>query len=120
MSIKQKVALENVRFFAYHGYYAEEQLIGNTFVLDIVTEMEVSNDGGEDLQRTVNYEKLFEIADSEMRATKKLLETVAHAILNRVIAEFPFIISGTVSIRKMKLPMPGEVGNSLIELSYAK
>ena len=120
MSVKQKVALEGVRFFAYHGFYPEEQLIGNHFVVDIVTEMEVTDDGGEDLERTVNYEKLFEIATAEMKMTRKLLETVAHAILHRVVSEFSFITAASISIRKMKLPMAGEIGNSLIQLSYTK
>ena len=30
------IALEGVRFFARHGYYEEEQVLGNTFVLDVI------------------------------------------------------------------------------------
>ena len=120
MPITQTVALESVRFFAFHGFYPEEQLIGNEFIVDIVTEMPVTNDGGDNLENTVNYERLHQIAESEMKATKKLLETVAHAILNKVIAEFPFIERVEVSIRKMALPLKGEVKNSLIKLTYNK
>ncbi|WP_207420468.1 dihydroneopterin aldolase [Desertivirga brevis] len=120
MPITQRVALEGVRFFAFHGFYPEEQLIGNEFILDLITEMEVTDDGGDDLKNTVNYERLFEIAKSEMKQTRKLLETVAHGILRQVIVEFPFVTKAEVSIRKMCLPMGAEIKNSLIQLSYSK
>ncbi|WP_207533087.1 dihydroneopterin aldolase [Desertivirga arenae] len=120
MPITQKVALEGVRFFAYHGFYPEEQLTGNEFILDLVTEMQVVDDGGDNLENTVNYEQLFDIASSEMKQTKKLLETVAYGILNRIIERYPFITKAEVSIRKMCLPMGAEIRNSLIQLKYIK
>ena len=118
MAIIQKVALENVRFSAYHGFYPEEQLTGNEFVVDIETSFKVHDDGGDELNNTVNYERLFEIASTEMRHTRKLLETVAHGILTQVSNEFAFLQTVKVSIRKMHLPVEGEVGNSLIQLTF--
>jgi len=120
MATIQKVALEGVRFFAYHGFYPEEQLTGNEFIVDIETEFPVSNDGNDDLANTVNYERLFEIASVEMQETRKLLETVAHGILNKISEEFPFVQLVKVSIRKMHLPVKGEVGNSLIQLIFSR
>ncbi|MCO6477363.1 MAG: dihydroneopterin aldolase [Phaeodactylibacter sp.] len=34
------IALEGMRFFAYHGYYEEEQILGNEFVVDIFVNTE--------------------------------------------------------------------------------
>ena len=120
MVIRQKVALEGVRFFAFHGFYPEEQLTGNEFMVDIVTEWDVSDDGQDDINRTVNYERLFEIASVEMAEPRKLLETVAHAILRKVAADFPFVDVVEVSIRKLRLPLKGEVKNSLIQLTFKR
>jgi 7,8-dihydroneopterin aldolase/epimerase/oxygenase len=120
MAITQKVALEGVRFFAYHGFYPEEQLTGNEFVVDVTTEMNVDDDGADDLENTVNYERLFDITSDAMKLPKKLLETVAHEILKQVVSEFPFVHTIEVSIRKMRLPLKGEVKNSLIQLRYTK
>ncbi|MBC7914838.1 MAG: dihydroneopterin aldolase [Pyrinomonadaceae bacterium] len=116
--IKQKVALHGVRFFSYHGYYPEEQILGNEFVLDIETEMEVYAHGNDDLGQTVNYERLFEIASSEMKAPRKLLETVAHSILEKIRHEFLAVKNIRVSIRKMNPPLAGQVDSSLIELIF--
>lgn len=120
MPITQRVALEGIRFFAFHGFYEEEQLIGNEFMVDVFTEMDVSSDGSDDISNTVNYERLFEIIAAEMRQTRKLLETVAHGIMARMLAEFPLVDRAEVRIRKMNLPLPGEVKNSLIQLNFRK
>ena len=118
--IRQKVALEGVRFFAFHGYYPEEQKAGNEFLLDIETEMLVVENLNDELSDTVNYERLFEIASAEMAIPRKLLETVAQRILKSMIGEFPALETIRVSIRKLNLPVKGEVKNSLIELIYTK
>lgn len=119
-SINQKVALEGARFFAYHGYYPEEQKTGNEFLVDIETVMDVLENLNDELSDTVNYERLFEIAADEMKAPRKLLETVAHRIIKAVVEEFSHLDSVKVSIRKLNLPVKGEVKNSLVELIYSK
>ncbi len=118
--IKQKVALQGVRFYAYHGYYPEERKIGNEFFIDIETENEVTENLSDELDNTINYERLYEIAAAEMKSTRKLLETVAHRILKTIIQEFPQIDTAKVAIRKLNLPLKAEVKNSLVELSYYK
>ena len=118
--MRQRVALEGIRFHAFHGFYPEEQKIGNEFLLDISTESNADGDFVDELADTVNYERLFEIAAEEMKIPRKLLETVAHAILTRIVAGFPQLDVAKVSIRKLNLPLKGEVRNSLVELSYIK
>lgn len=117
--ITQKVALEGVRFFAYHGYYPEEQKVGNEFLVDIETETVVEENLKDELSDTVNYERLFEIASFEMKTPRKLLETVAHRILKTILAEFSQLAKVRVGIRKLNLPVKGEVKNSLVELTYS-
>ena len=118
--IRQKVALEGVRFFAYHGYYPEEQKIGNDFVIDIETEMIVVENLSDELGDTINYERLYEIAVLEMKTPRKHLETVAHRVLKAVLADFPQLESARISIKKLNLPVKGEIKNSLVELTYSK
>ena len=117
--ITQKVALEGVRFFAYHGYYPEEQKVGNEFLVDIETETVVEENLKDELSDTVDYERLFEIASFEMKTPRKLLETVAHRILKTILAEFSQLANVKVGIRKLNLPVKGEVKNSLVELTYS-
>lgn len=118
--ILQKVALNNVRFFAYHGFYPEEQVVGNVFILDIETEFPVQESLEDDLTHTVNYERLFEIADTQMKQTRKLLETVVQGMLQQIKADFPFVNTIRICLRKMNPPLAGEVGSSMVELNYKR
>ncbi|KQS39838.1 dihydroneopterin aldolase [Pedobacter sp. Leaf194] len=114
---KQTVALKDVKCFALHGYYPEEQLIGNHFVVDLETEF-TPQAFDDQLAKTVNYEHLNTIVQDEMKNTQKLLETVLNNIISKVIALYPFVDHVTVSLKKLNPPMPGQVGHSFVKLSY--
>ncbi|MFM6975300.1 MAG: dihydroneopterin aldolase [Sphingobacteriaceae bacterium] len=118
--ILQQVALKDVRFYAFHGFYPEEQQIGSVFYVDLITELEISGNLNDDLAQTVNYERLFEIADLEMKQTRKLIETVAKSILDAVLMTFPKLQTVQVIIRKMNPPLAGEVGHSEVVLNWSK
>ena len=70
------IALEGVHFYAYHGFYEEEQIIGNNFILDVYVE---ANTGlaarTDDLFSTVNYETIYRICQMEMRTTTTKQQT---------------------------------------------
>lgn len=116
--IRQKIALQGIRFYAFHGFYPEEQVLGCEYIVDIETELEVYNNGNDDLSQTVNYERLFNIAKSEMENPRKLIETVAHGMLEKIRHEFLAIKCIRIIIRKMHPPLAGQVENSLIELTF--
>lgn len=115
--LTQTVALEDVRCFAYHGYYPEEQLTGGQFLVSISVTFVHTGDT-EDLAKTVNYEVLNSIVISEMERTQKLLETVVKNMINQLVEKFPFIGSAQVGIKKLNPPMEGQVGHSLVKLNY--
>jgi dihydroneopterin aldolase len=118
--IRQQVALHDVRFFAYHGFYPEEQKIGSVFYVDIETYFHPDKKISDDLMNTLNYERLFAIADAAMAQTSKLIETVAERILQELIHEFPYLERISVGIRKMHPPLAGEVGASVVNLSWTR
>lgn len=113
----QTVALKDVKCFAYHGFYAEEQLTGIYFSLDVTVTF-VPGDETENLEKTVNYEILNSIILEEMKVPKKLLETVVKDILDKIVFKYAFLKTAEVSIKKLNPPMPGQVGHSFVQLSY--
>jgi dihydroneopterin aldolase len=113
----QTVALKDVKCFALHGYYPEEQLTGIYFLVDVVVDF-IPFGETENLQHTVNYEVLNTIILEEMANTQKMLETVVKNIIDRTVANYPFVLTATVGIRKLNPPMPGEIGHSFVQLSY--
>lgn len=116
-----KVALEGAEFFAYHGYYPEEQIIGTRFLVDIQVGFYANIDVEKDnLSNTVNYEALYNIIEEEMQHTRKVIESVAQSILNRIKKEFDFIEMAEVTIRKQRPPFRRPLKQSVITLSYQK
>jgi dihydroneopterin aldolase len=113
----QTVALNDVKFFAFHGYYAEEQLIGHHFLVSANVTFLPSEDS-EQLHHTVNYEVLNTIMREEMQNTQQLLETVVKNILNRILEAFPFLLTIAAGIKKLNPCMPGEVNHSFVQLHY--
>ena len=59
------IALEGMHFFAHHGFYEEEQIVGNNFVLDVYMDTETSRAAvADDLYSTINYETVYFICKS--------------------------------------------------------
>jgi len=110
-----EINLNDAEFFAYHGFYPEEQLLGSRFCVDIaVSFIPTANLSEDELANTVNYEQLYIIASEEMKHTRKLIETVAQAIFNRIQHKYPFAKNIKVSLKKINPPLKGKVGNSSV------
>ncbi len=76
-------SLTGLEFYAYHGLYVEERVIGATFRVDIKVEQEIDKPI-QKLDEAANYEVLFAIAKEEMAHTQELIETVAQNMLQRI------------------------------------
>ena len=115
-----KVALHKVKFFAYHGFYPEEQILGNHFLVDAEVEFNSENIGDDEISNTVNYEKLYSILAEEMKQPRKLLETLVQEMIVKIRSEFPFVETIKVGLKKLNPPLPGEVKYSLVEINWIK
>lgn len=103
-----KVALDGLEFFAYHGYYVEEQKLGNKYEVNIEVECDLDKAAHDDtLSGTVNYETLYKIVQEEMLIPSKMLEHVGQRIINRALEIFPEIASVLVEISKFNPPVKG-------------
>ncbi len=110
------ISLNNIEFHSYHGFYQEENLIGNTFLVDIVVEISDKNQENlnDDLSATVNYETLYKIAKDEMSVPRKLLETVVKSIHDNIKNLSNNIHSIEVTLTKKHVPIEGMVGQAKV------
>lgn len=78
-------------FYAYHGVNSWERQTGQWFVVDLWVELDLRIAGQTDsLADTVSYSDLFRTVQIVVEGeTYNLLETVAEAIAQRVLARFP-------------------------------
>ncbi len=103
-----EVALEGMEFFAYHGYYEEEQKIGNKYEVNFAITTEFEKAAEQDvLSGTVNYEILYQVIKEQMAIPSKMLEHVGHRIIEETFERFPEIKSAKIEISKFNPPVRG-------------
>ena len=112
-----KILLENMDFFAYHGCFKEEQIIGNRFLVNL--EIDVDTDKAElsdHLHDTINYQAVYRLLAEEMKTKSHLLEHIARRIIDAVKKAFPSIRYIKVKVSKMNPPMGGKMEAVSVEL----
>ena len=111
------ISLEGLAFFAYHGFYAEEQKVGNRYSVDVHVTTDFSIAASEDrLSQTVNYEKIYEVVTQVMAQKHKLLEHIAHSIIEKIRMQYPQIEEVNVSVSKFNPPIGGVCERSRVRL----
>lgn len=118
--ITQEVALKDVRFYSSIGYYEEEQILGNEFFVDLIVRFPFDNEDTEDLRNTVNYEELYQIMLEVMKPKRKLLESAAEEMLNRVRNKCSFAEEIKIVIRKTTPPFGVDHMKSVVSLYFKK
>ncbi len=109
------IALEGLKFYAYHGLYPEEQVIGNYFLLDIEVSIPEPQHPSS-LPESVNYEVLHAIARRIMATPQPLLEQVVHDISVTIKSTFPAVSRSKVVLKKQAPPFGGDLAFSAVTL----
>jgi dihydroneopterin aldolase len=104
-----RISLEGLEFHAFHGVYPHERESGNWFEVDISIETNILEGAiRDDLDKTVNYEVLYQFVKEEMAKPSKLLETVAEKIVERVLQDLPQVQQVELKISKINPPIGGK------------
>ncbi len=105
------IEIEGMEFYAYHGHFPAEQLVGNRFIVELTLFTDCSKAAeSDDLNDALNYQSVYQVVSDEMQITSRLLEHVAARILNRLYANFLSLEKTRVKISKINPPMGGEIG----------
>lgn len=112
-----KVSLEGMEFYARHGYYEEERVIGNKYSVDVTLSVDFSEAATDDkLEGTVNYEKVYEIVQQVMSIDANLLEHLAGKMIKALKEHFPEVKKVKVKISKYNPPIKGLCNKATVEL----
>ena len=96
--IMDKIYLNDLEFYAYHGVFDFEKEEGQTFFVSLVLEMDLAPAGTSD--GTI-YDIVAEIT---LNHKYDLIETLAERIAAAVLEEFPKVAAVTVRVDKPKAP----------------
>ena len=102
------IEIEEMDFFAYHGCFEEEKIIGNKFTVYIRIETDCRKAAVSDnLQDALNYQLVYQLIKKEMEIKSNLLEHVAERIIYRIQKNFHAAQHVRVKISKMNPPIEG-------------
>jgi len=110
------IALEGMKFYAYHGVYEEEKVLGTDYLVDVFIKTMMPATAQKDkLEETLNYESVYQICKMEMNQPKQLLESVVGAIIKRMKLQFPNMMALKVKVSKLNPPLGGRVAAAVVE-----
>ena len=105
-----KIEIEGMHFYAHHGCYEEERVIGTFFTVDCCMECNIAVAAKEDdLSKTINYQTVYKLIALELRKTSLLLENIAYRIIIEIEHQFPLVENVTIKIRKLSPPLGGKI-----------
>jgi len=106
------IQIENMEFYAFHGHFREEQIVGNRFIVDLTIETDMTVPSKSDnLKDAVNYQKAYQIVKTEMEKKSYLLENIAGRILDALYSQMTGIAKARIKVSKMNPPMGGKIGS---------
>lgn len=104
-----RILLSGMEFYAYHGCFDEEKVIGTRFKVDVVLHCDVSEAAKEDdLSKTVNYQKVYADIKEAMSVPANLLEHLCYRIITLIKARYPMVIKTEVTVYKLNPSIGGK------------
>lgn len=103
-----KIVLSNLEFYGYHGYFPEENVLGQRFKVTIEAygELSLAHTSG-DLDDSVSYVDIFDVVKEVFYSKKyKILEQLGYDIGKAIIDRFFRIKSVQVLVMKPEVPIP--------------
>lgn len=111
------IAVEGMQFYSHHGFYKEEQVLGGKYTVDVYMQVNIDEAAATDkLDKTVNYEQVYQIAKAEMEVHAKLIEHVCQRIADAIKAKYPALTHLKVRLSKYNPPLKGHVERVFVEI----
>jgi 7,8-dihydroneopterin aldolase/epimerase/oxygenase len=112
------IRIEDMEFYAFHGHYKEEQIVGNKFLIDLEIETDLDTAAISDkLDDTADYTVACRVVKEEMEKKSKLLENIAKRILDSLFMNMKNLKRVKVKIKKLNPPVGFRVGSVSVIMS---
>lgn len=113
--------LDRMKFYARHGVDQQETVVGGVFMLDMKLQIDFSQAlVTDDLEHTVSYAAVYELAKKEMDIPSKLLEYAAGRIAGSLLNHFPKIQKIELKLSKQNPPMGADLEGAGVILTVER
>lgn len=117
-----KVILEDMLFYGYHGLFPEERRLGQRFRVDLELFADLKQAGRSDkMEDSIHYGMVYdtvkEIVEGE---AKNLIEAVAETIAAALLEQFDLLHACRVKLIKPDAPIPGHFKSVAVDIYREK
>ncbi|CAM4069209.1 dihydroneopterin aldolase [Listeria booriae] len=114
-----KIYLNELTFYGYHGVLPEENTLGQTFIISLTLGVSTEKAGKSDeVTDTVSYAEVYEtVKEIAQQKQFKLIEALAETIASTVLHDYPLIKEITVKVTKPNPPIPGHYHSVAVEIT---
>lgn len=115
------VGLNGAKFNAAIGWYPEERIFKNNFLVDLAVIFKMAKPFIEgNLDESIDYMALHEICVQAFAEETKLIESVAQKIIDKIVDKFAVAQEVIITIKKLNPPVKAQINSSFVQLSYKK
>lgn len=116
-----KIILEGMEFYGYHGVLPEERSLGQRFIVDVELYLDLRPAGvSDDPGLTVNYARVFELVEEVAAGGPHLLiESLAESVAGAVLENFQ-VREVVVRVKKPQAPVPGKFTWMAVEIKRGR
>ncbi|MBC2108805.1 dihydroneopterin aldolase [Listeria innocua] len=113
-----KIYLNELAFYGYHGVLQEETKLGQTFRVSLILGLSTKKAGQSDsVDDTVSYADVYETVKGIVEGTPfKLIEALAEKIASEVLTDYPLLEEIAVKLIKPNPPIPGHYDSVAVEI----
>ena len=117
-----RILLNNLGFYGFHGVMPEENKLGQRFFIDLTCGIDLSESGRTDsLENTVSYADIYEVVKTAFEERRfKLIEALAQHVIDRLFTAFPTLNWVKVMVRKPSAPIAMVSGEAAIEITRGR
>lgn len=112
-----EIAIEGMRFRAFHGCYEEEAVVGNDYEVNLRMRCDTRRaEISDDVADSVNYQLAYMVVAEQMAIRSRILEHVCRRILDALFRALPSLQWAEVKVRKLAPAMGGVIQASSVTL----
>jgi len=115
-----RISLDKLVFSGYHGLYAEEKKLGNTYIVDVLIDFTPKQSSTNHLEQTIDYVQVYALIKKWMAIPTPLLETLVGNMADDILNTEVLAEKVVVKITKQHLPIAEFEGTASVSIEKSR
>ncbi|QKY70914.1 dihydroneopterin aldolase [Lentibacillus sp. CBA3610] len=113
-----KILLNQMMFYGYHGLFPEENKLGQRFLVDTELMLDLKKSSrSDDMHDSIDYGEVYHVIKEIMEGEpKNLVEAIAEAIADELFQSFNLLKACKLTVTKPDPPIPGHYQSVAVEI----